>query len=71
MQFRWYYHSGHSKEETEKYLGLANKYNLLISGGYDYHGKSVKSNIEIGKTSYGKIKKSSLLNVLSNKKIKL
>lgn len=62
------YHSGHSKEETEKYLELANKYNLLISGGSDYHGKSVKPDIEIGETSTGKIKRLSLLNVLGNKK---
>ncbi len=62
------YHSGHSKEETEKYLELANKYNLLISGGSDYHGKSIKPDIEIGETSTGKIKRLSLLNVLGNKK---
>lgn len=55
------YHSGHSKEETNKYLMLANKYNLLISGGSDYHGKSVKPNVDIGKTSNGKIKRLSLL----------
>lgn len=62
------YHSGHSKEETKKYLELVNKYNLLISGGSDYHGKSVKPDIEIGETSSGKIKRLSLLNVLGNKK---
>lgn len=55
------YHSGHSKEETEKYLEIANKYNLLISGGSDYHGKSVKPDVDIGKTSNGKIKRLSLL----------
>lgn len=63
------YHSGHSKEETKKYLSLANKYNLLISGGSDYHGKSVKPNVEIGKTSSGKIKRLSLLNSLCNKNV--
>lgn len=42
------YHSGHSKEEVEKYLELANKYNLLISAGSDYHGDNVKPDIEIG-----------------------
>ncbi len=55
------YHSGHSKEETKKYLEIANKYNLLISGGSDYHGKSVKPDVDIGKTSNGKIKRLSLL----------
>jgi len=42
------YHSGHSNEEVEKYLELANKYNLLISAGSDYHGDNVKPDIEIG-----------------------
>lgn len=55
------YHSGHSKEETEKYLNLANKYHLLISGGSDYHGKSVKPDVNIGEASNGKIKRLSLL----------
>lgn len=43
------YHSGHSKEEVEKYLNLANKYNLLISAGSDYHGDNVKPDIELGR----------------------
>lgn len=55
------YHSCHTKEETEKYLELAEKYNLLISGGSDYHGSIVKPDIEIGQTSNGKIKILSLL----------
>ena len=42
------YHSGHSKEEVEKYLYLADKYNLLISGGSDFHGVDVKPDIELG-----------------------
>lgn len=42
------YHSGHSNEEVGKYLELANKYNLLISAGSDYHGDNVKPDIEIG-----------------------
>lgn len=42
------YHSIHTPEEIEKYIDLANKYNLLISGGSDYHGPLVKPNIELG-----------------------
>ena len=42
------YHSNHSKEQTDLYLKIAHKYNLLISGGTDYHGKSVKPDIELG-----------------------
>ena len=42
------YHSEHSKEETKEYLKIANDYDLLISGGSDYHGLVVKPDIEIG-----------------------
>lgn len=41
------YHSIHTKEEIEKYLALANKYDLLVSGGSDYHGPLIKPNIEL------------------------
>ena len=39
------YHSDHSPENNEEYLNLANKYNLLISGGSDYHGPNAKPDI--------------------------
>ncbi len=55
------YHSGHTKEETKQYLELSNKYNLLVFAGSDYHGKTVKPNVQIGVASSGKIKKLSLL----------
>ena len=42
------YHSSHTEEETKLYLEIAHKYNLLISGGSDYHGPTVKPNIELG-----------------------
>jgi len=42
------YHSSHTKEETKYYLDIAKNYNLLISGGSDFHGESVKPDIEIG-----------------------
>lgn len=42
------YHSSHTQEETKLYLDIANKYNLLISGGSDYHGPITKPNIELG-----------------------
>jgi len=31
------YHSIHTDEDIKRYLEIANKYNLLISGGSDYH----------------------------------
>lgn len=60
------YHSSHSKEEMKYYLKIANKYNLLISGGSDFHGKSVKPDIELGtgKDNNIRIKKLSLLDIL-------
>lgn len=59
------YHSTHTIDESEFYIGMASKYDLLISGGSDYHGKNVKPDIEVG-TGKGnlKIKKLSLLNKL-------
>lgn len=32
------YHSIHTEEDIKRYLEIANKYNLVISGGSDYHG---------------------------------
>ncbi len=29
-------------------MEIANRYGLLVSGGSDYHGKSVKPEIELG-----------------------
>ena len=60
------YHSSHTKEEMKYYLEIANKYDLLISGGSDYHGKTVKPDIELGtgKNNNIKIKKLSILNNL-------
>lgn len=42
------YHSGFSKEGIDNSLNLAKKYDLLITGGSDYHGKTIKPDIEIG-----------------------
>ena len=58
------YHPSHSKEEVEYYLDIANKYNLLISGGSDYHGPNVKPDIELGKE---KIKKLSILDYIQDR----
>ena len=57
------YHSSHSKKDIEYYLEIAKKYNLLVSGGSDFHGKNVKPEIELGtgKKNNLKIKKLSIL----------
>ena len=63
------YHSKHSKEEINKYLELANKYNLLISGGSDFHGDITKPDIELGTGCNNnlKIKKLSLLDKINER----
>lgn len=63
------YHSNHTKEQTKFYLEIAHKYNLLISGGTDYHGKTIKPNIELGtgKNENVMIRKLSILNHLKTK----
>jgi len=58
------FHPTHTSEETNKYLELANKLNLLISGGSDYHGIITKPDIELGtgKNNNINIKELSILN---------
>lgn len=48
------------------YLEIANKYGLLINGGSDFHGKTVKPDIKLGtgKDNNIRIKKLSLLDKL-------
>ena len=41
------YHSDHSPEDTELYLGLARQYGLHLTGGSDYHG-AIKPNVTFG-----------------------
>lgn len=56
------YHSTHIEKENKFYIEIANNYNLLISGGSDYHGKNVKPDIDVGIGKGNlKIKKLSLL----------
>lgn len=42
------YHPSHTSEEIKHYLEIANKYNLLVSGGSDYHGPVIKPDIDLG-----------------------
>lgn len=65
------YHSTHTKEEMDYYLKIANEYNLLVSGGSDYHGINTKPDIELG-TGRGnnlKIKQLSLLDNINKKNV--
>ena len=64
------YHSSHTEEEMKYYLEIANKFNLLISGGSDYHGTIVKPDINLGtgKNRNIKIKELSLIEEIKNRK---
>lgn len=42
------YNSLHYNEDSKRYKEISKKYNLLISGGSDYHGPSVKPNVKLG-----------------------
>ena len=43
------YNNLHTYEESQRYLEIAKKYNILISGGSDYHGPIAKPNVLLGK----------------------
>lgn len=39
------YYDTHTPEETKKYIEFCHKYNLLISGGSDFHGTDVQNSL--------------------------
>ncbi len=41
------YYSEHNKQQTAYYIGVAERYNLIITGGSDFHG-SLKPDIKMG-----------------------
>lgn len=41
------FHSDHDRADTEMYLGLAERYGLLVTGGSDFHG-AVKPDVMLG-----------------------
>lgn len=53
------YHPSHNKNDINYYLEIANKYNLLISGGSDFTGRNVNAKLGLNTN-----KKLSLLNKL-------
>lgn len=42
------YYSGHNSSQTRHYLGLAEKYGLLVTGGSDFHGTGAGREIKLG-----------------------
>lgn len=49
------YHPNNNEEQRRFYYHLAKKYNLLISGGTDYHGYEVKPHVILGHGMNGNI----------------
>jgi 3',5'-nucleoside bisphosphate phosphatase len=49
------YHSDHGPRETDLYLGLAERYGLLVTGGSDFHG-TAKPNVMLGTGCDGNLK---------------
>jgi predicted metal-dependent phosphoesterase TrpH len=49
------YHSDHTAQETELYLGLANRYGLKVTGGSDFHG-AMKPEVKLGTGHNGNLK---------------
>jgi 3',5'-nucleoside bisphosphate phosphatase len=43
------FHSDHDAETTERYLAMAERYGLAVSGGSDYHGEPVRRRSAFGK----------------------
>jgi predicted metal-dependent phosphoesterase TrpH len=41
------YHSDHDEKHVAQFLGLAQKYDLLVTGGSDFHG-AVKPDVQLG-----------------------
>jgi hypothetical protein len=42
------FYSTHTEGQTEKYLALAEKHDLLVTCGSDFHGAQAKPGIELG-----------------------
>ena len=49
------YHSDNSSEQVGNYKKIAEAEELIITCGSDYHGKTVKPDIELGKGKNGNL----------------
>jgi 3',5'-nucleoside bisphosphate phosphatase len=48
------YHSDHSQADSQRYLSLARKYGVKITGGSDFHGE-IKPNVALGRGLNGNL----------------
>ena len=48
------FHSDHRPADMERYAGIARKYNLLVTGGSDFHG-AIKPQISLGTGNQGNL----------------
>ena len=46
------FNSKHTLSDIKRYLKLAKRENILISGGSDFHGKIMKPNVEMSVSSF-------------------
>jgi len=49
------YHSDHSPQETEYFVELAGRFGLLVTGGSDFHGETVKPGVRLGSGYHGNL----------------
>jgi predicted metal-dependent phosphoesterase TrpH len=49
------YHSDHARRDTEQYLGLAERFGLMVTGGSDFHG-AVKPGVLLGSGYAGNLR---------------
>ena len=65
------YYSLHTEEDRERYLDMAMKLDMVVSGGSDFHGESVKPGIRLGGVIDGSPVPSSVLDAIYLLKEKL
>ncbi len=49
------YHSDHGPQETAHFVELARRYGLLVTGGSDFHGETVKPGVRLGSGYQGNL----------------
>jgi predicted metal-dependent phosphoesterase TrpH len=50
------YHSDHGPEETAYFVELARRYGLLVTGGSDFHGETIKPGVRLGSGYHGNLR---------------